>query len=78
MNDEPVDVSKIRDLSDITEELIEKLSSKDAIYLREKFGSRLDSYLLLKEIAEKFSIKEKKRLEEITRGRSGPPPEKTD
>jgi hypothetical protein len=63
VNDNSFDVSKIRDLSDITKEVIEKLSAKDAIYLREKFESRLDSSLVLKEIAEKFTLKDKESLE---------------
>ena len=57
------DVSKIDKPSDITKEVIEKLSAKDAIYLRKKFGDRLDSVLILKEIAEKFTLKDKERLE---------------
>lgn len=63
MNDDKEDVTKIREPSDITKEVIEKLSAKDAIYLREKFGSRLDSSSVLKEIAEKFTREDKERLE---------------
>jgi len=63
VNDDKEDVTKIREPSDITKEVIEKLSAKDAIYLREKFGSRLDSSSVLKEIAEKFTREDKERLE---------------
>jgi effector-binding domain-containing protein len=67
MNDDSFDVSNIRDPSDITKEVIEKLSAKDAIYLREKFGDRLDSSQMLKEIAEKFTLKDKEQLERKAR-----------
>jgi len=56
------DVTKIDNPSDITQEVIEKLSAKDAIYLRKKFGDRLNSLPVLKGIAEKFTLKDKERL----------------
>lgn len=67
MNNDLFDISNIRDPSDITKGVIEKLSAKDAIYLREKFGDRLDSALVLKEIAEKFTLKDKEQLEKKAR-----------
>jgi hypothetical protein len=56
------DLSKINKPSDITREVIRKLSAKDAIYLREKFGDQLDSLLVFKEIAEEFTLEDAERL----------------
>ena len=67
MNNDSFNILNIIYPSDITKEVIEKLSAKDAIYLREKFGGQLDSFQALKEVSEKFTIKDKEQLERKAR-----------
>ena len=61
------DLAKITKPSDITREVISKLSAKDAIYLREKFGEQLDSLSVFKEIAEEFTLGDAERVKSFVR-----------
>ena len=61
-NTESIDVSKITNPSEITRDVIKKLSIDDAIYLRLKFGDQLKSSALLNDLLENFTMNDKKRL----------------